>query len=124
VIRSIRARVLLAASVVLAGLLGFGGLALDRAFRSSAESSVREYLESQVYGLLAAAEIAPGGRLALPPSLPEPRLSRTNSGLFAWVRDASGKVVWKSPSALGVEMDRQVHPAPGDFNFRRAATAA
>lgn len=123
-IRTIRARVLLAVSVVLVGFLGLAGLALDRAFRSSAESSVREYLESQVYGLLAAAEIAPGGRLELPPSLPEPRLSRTNTGLFAWVRDASGGVVWKSPSALGTEMDGRAQPAPGSFAFRRAATAS
>lgn len=122
-IQSIRARVLLAASVVLVGFVGLAGLALDRAFRSSAESSVREYLQSQVYGLLAAAEISPDAELELPPSLPEPRLSRINSGLFAWVRDASGSVEWKSPSAIGIEMDEQAHPRPGMFAFRRDATA-
>jgi len=123
VIRSIRARVLLVAPVALLAFLGLAGLALDRAFRSSAEASVRDYLQSQVYGLLAAAEIAGGGSLALPPSLPEPRLSRSNSGLYAWVRDAAGKLVWKSPSALGAQLEARRRPPPGEFAFRRDAMA-
>lgn len=117
--RSIRTRVLLAASLALAGFLGLTGAALDRAFRSSAESSVRDYLQTQVYGLLAAAELSPDNALTLPPSLPEPRLSRTNSGLFAWVREPSGETVWKSPSALGAGMVDPSQPAPGEFTFRR-----
>jgi len=124
IIQSIRARVLVAASVVLVGFLGLAGLALDRAFRGSAESAVRDYLRSQVYGLLAAADIASSDTLALPDSLPEPRLSRSNSGLFAWVRDASGRLVWKSPSALGAEIDDWRHPTVGDFVFRKGVTVS
>lgn len=123
-IRSIRARVLLVASLALAGFLGITGAALDRAFRSSAESSVRDYLQTQVYGLLGAAELAPDSTLDLPPSLPEPRLSQTNSGLFAWVTDAAGETVWKSPSALGVGASPGPSPAPGGFTFRRGETDA
>jgi len=122
VIRSIRTRVLVAASLALAGFLGITGAALDRAYRSSAESSVRDYLQTQIYGLLAAAELAPDNSLNLPPSLPEPRLSRTNSGLFAWVSDAVGDSVWKSPSALGIDIASRRRPEPGDFAFRRGAT--
>ena len=36
--RSLRARLLLVSAVVLAGFLGLTGLALDQAFRASAES--------------------------------------------------------------------------------------
>lgn len=112
----------MAASLALAGFLGLTGIALDRAFRSSAESSVRDYLQTQVYGLLAAAELSPGDTLELSRTLPEPRLSRTNSGLFAWVRDASGSTVWKSPSALGTTIADTAKPPPGSFSFRRGAT--
>lgn len=123
-IRSIRARVLVAASLALAGFLGVTGAALDRAFRSSAESSVRDYLQTQVYGLLAAAELGGDNELNLPRSLPEPRLSRTNSGLFAWVTDGSGNTAWKSPSALGVDTAFGRPPQPGRFAFQRAVTEA
>lgn len=115
---------LVAASVALAGFLGVSGAALDRAFRSSAESSVQDYLQTQVYGLLSAAELTTENALSLPPSLPEPRLSQTNSGLFAWVTDAAGETVWKSPSALGVDVAPGARPAVGEFAFERAATEA
>lgn len=120
--RSIRTRVLLAASLALAGFLGLTGAALDRAFRSSAESSVRDYLQTQVYGLLAAADLGLDDTLSLPPSLPEPRLSQSNSGLYAWVFDSSGATVWKSPSTLGVGIDRRPPPPPGEFVFLQDAT--
>lgn len=122
--RSIRTRVLVAASLALAGFLAVTGAALDRAFRSSAESSVRDFLQTQIYGLLAAAELTPGNTLRLPPSLPEPRLSRTDSGLFAWVTNDNGAIVWKSPSALGIDMVSERRPAPGDFVFRRATAGS
>lgn len=133
-IRSIRTRVLLAASLALAGFLGFTGMALDRAFRISAESSVRDLLQTQVYGLLAAAELGRDNTLSLPPSLPEPRLSQTNSGLYARVTQASGGTAWKSPSALGVDFgaDPEIDsatgiaggspPPPGEYNFGRGVT--
>ena len=122
--RSIRTRVLLAASLALAGFLGVTGVALDRAFRSSAESSVRDYLRTQVYGLLGAADLTPEDTLTLPPSLPEPRLSQASSGLYAWVTDRSGRSVWKSPSALGTGIAWQGAPPPGVFSFRRGVTEA
>lgn len=121
--RSIRTRVLVAASLALAGFLGVTGVALDRAFRTSAEASVREYLQTQVYGLLAAAELGPGHTLVLPPSLPEPRLSRSNSGLFAWVA-GGGDTLWKSPSALGASVPAAPRPAAGEFVFERGVTDA
>jgi two-component system, OmpR family, sensor histidine kinase PhoQ len=120
--RSIGTRVLVAASLALAVFLAVTGAALDRAFRTSAESSVRDYLQTQIYGLLAAAELGPDNSLALPPSLPEPRLSQTNSGLFAWVSNSGGKTVWKSPSALGVDVAAGPRPAPGEFTFHRDRT--
>jgi two-component system sensor histidine kinase PhoQ len=101
--RSLRARLLLVSAVVLAGFLGLTGLALDQAFRASAESALRERLQSHLYALLAAADLNPDNRLELPVELPEPRFNLVGSGLMAEVRDATGTPVWRSRSALGAE---------------------
>lgn len=113
------------ASLALAGFLGLTGVALDRAFRNSAEYSLRDFLQTQVYGLLAAAELRGDNSLSMPSSLPEPRLSRTGSGLYARVTSDAGETIWKSPSALGIDLDAgdvTGTPAPGEFRFRRVET--
>ncbi|BAV34877.1 histidine kinase [Sulfuricaulis limicola] len=116
--RSLRARLLLVSAVVLAGFLGLTGLALDQAFRASAESALRERLQSHLYALLAAADLDANSRLELPVELPEPRFNLVGSGLMAEVRDAAGEPVWRSRSALGAEF-AGVSPAaaPGERVF-------
>lgn len=101
--RSLRARLLLVSAVVLAGFLGLTGLALDQAFRASAETALRERLQSHLYALLAAADLNASNRLELPVELPEPRFNLVGSGLIAEIRDAAGTPVWRSRSALGAE---------------------
>jgi two-component system sensor histidine kinase PhoQ len=101
--RSLRARLLLVSAVVLAGFLGLTGLALDQAFRASAEIALRERLQSHLYALLAAADLNASNRLELPVELPEPRFNLVGSGLIAEIRDAAGTPVWRSRSALGAE---------------------
>ncbi|MDH3514963.1 MAG: histidine kinase, partial [Gammaproteobacteria bacterium] len=112
--RSLRARLLLVSAVVLAGFLGLTGLALDRAFSASAESALRERLQSHLYALLAAADLNDSRRLELPVELPEPRFNLIGSGLMAEVRDAAGASVWRSRSALGSEFAGAVVSAPGE----------
>jgi two-component system sensor histidine kinase PhoQ len=80
---SIHSRLLLAASLVLAGFLGATGLALDKAFRVSAEAAMQERLQSYIYALLAAADEDSDGRMIPPQELPEPRFSKPDSGLYA-----------------------------------------
>ena len=53
---SLHSRLLLAASLVLAGFLGATGLALDKAFRVSAKAAMQDRLQSHIYALLAAAD--------------------------------------------------------------------
>src|SRR3970282_2503352 len=116
--RSVRARLLLVSAVVLAGFLGLSGLALDQAFRGSAESALRERLQGHLYALLAAADLNARGALELPVELPEPRFNLIGSGLFAEVHDATGTAVWRSPSALGISLDTVAEPPPGERVFR------
>ncbi len=99
--RSLGARLRLAASVVLAAFLGLTGLTLDRAFRDSAQAAVQDRLQAQLYMLLGAANLDTFNRLTLPQTLPEGRFSTPDSGLYADVMDGQGNLVWRSPSLLG-----------------------
>ncbi len=116
--RSLGARLRLAASVVLAAFLGLTGLTLDRAFRDSAQAAVRDRLQAQIYMLLGAANLDAFNRLTLPQALPEARFSTPDSGLYADVMDGQGNLVWRSPSLLGQALP--FFPAvrnPGETHF-------
>lgn len=116
--RSLRGRLLIAASVVLVAFLGLTGLTLDRAFRDSALSAVQDRLQAQVHMLLGAADLDAFNRLALPQALPEARFTTPESGLYADVMDSQGKLAWHSPSLLGLALP--FFPAvrnPGETQF-------
>lgn len=111
---SLRARLLLVSAAVLAGFLGLTGVVLDQAFRTSAESALRERLQGHLYALLAAADLNDRQQLELPVELPEPRFNLIGSGLVAEVRDAAGATVWRSRSALGMEFGAMATGVPGE----------
>lgn len=102
--KSLNTRLLMAASLVLAAFLGITGIILDRAFRTSAESALQDRLQGNIYALLSAAELDASGQLRLPDGLPEARFSTPGSGLYAEVRGADGTQVWRSSSALGLQI--------------------
>jgi len=112
--RSLRARLLLASAVVLAAFLGLTGVALDQAFRHSAESTLRERLQGHLYALLAASDLNANNELELPVELPEPGFNQVGSGLIAEVRDGQGRAIWRSHSALGVTLAELPTPALGE----------
>ncbi len=121
---SLRARVLATVSLVLLGCFLLTVLALDVAFRRTAEQAVRERLEVQIVALLAAAELdEEGAVLSLPASLPEARLTTLGSGLYARIVNGEGRVVWRSPSALGVDIDYPGPLPPGRRQFVHTRTA-
>ncbi len=116
--RSIAARLLLAASAVMLAFFGLTGFALDKAFRESALSAVRERLQAHIYMLLGAADMDAERRLILPKALPEARLLMPDSGLYALVVDQNGKPVWRSESMLGLRLTSlPPMPAPGTNYF-------
>lgn len=117
--QSLNLRLTLAASLVLTIFLGFAGWALDRAYRDSAETAVREHLQAAIYGLLAAADMDRKGNLTLPEGLPEERFQRPGSGLYATVMAADGVIVWQSPSQLGQQLPPPAHIPPGGWSFAR-----
>ena len=117
--RSLYARVTLAALLVLALFLGLAGWALERAFRDSASAAVQERLQAQIYGLLAAADLDADDRLVLPDRLPEERFQRPGSGLYAQVlQHQDGMIIWRSPSQLLQDLPEPPALAPGEWRFR------
>ena len=119
--RSIHRRLLLAASLVLAGFLGATGLALDKAFRDSAEAAMQERLQSYIYALLAAADEDSEGGMVPPRDLPEPRFSKPDSGLYAIISRHGGDSLWQSGSLTGRELGNTAQQSPGVRSFNRLA---
>lgn len=105
-VHSLRGRLLLTATAVLFVFLGLTGFVLDQAFRRSAESGEAEKLLLQIYGLLAVAEESKD-TILLPEQLQEPRFNQLGTGLFGFVNDSNGQELWRSPSALDIELDQQ-----------------
>ena len=98
--KSLRARLLFAASIVLFGFVALCGLSLEQAFEDSALKSEEDELRGIVYALLGSAEPQPDRQITIRAAdLPDARLVRPQSGLEAAVLDENGDVVWSSPSA-------------------------
>ena len=121
--RSLHGRLLLAASLVLAGFIGATGLALDKAFRVSARASMHDRLQSYIYALLAAADEDNSGRMIPPQEIPEPRFSKPDSGLYAMIAGSDGRLLWYSRSLAGRSVNIVQQQTPGQREFRRLTQA-
>ena len=119
---SLQARSLFAAGIALAAFLGLTGFALDQAIYETLRSSLRDRLQSYVYGYLAASEVARSRRW-LPPEIgPDPRFDRPDGGLYAVVVgpvevDGVSAEQWRSPSALGATLPLDAVLPPGTLRF-------
>ncbi|MDT8406688.1 MAG: ATP-binding protein [Methylococcales bacterium] len=118
-LKSISGRLLLAGALVMIVVFALAGWVLERSYRSSAEQALQETLKVQIYALLAIAEVNRKGHLTLPHTLREPRFGILGSGLYAWVSQRDGPVLWHSPSALGVAPSAPPEFKPGVFQFVR-----
>jgi len=110
---SLRARVVASAAAVLAVFIVLTSLALERAFRDTAQSAREERLLAQIFLLMAAAEAENDG-LVFPDTLAEARFSLPGSGLYARVFDGSNRLVWQSISAIGAAEPGPMPLVPGE----------
>jgi len=101
---SLQTRLVLAFGILLILFLGLTGLVLDRAFRESVAAAVEERLQLQINALIGVAE--PDNGVFFVPDLEEARFSQINSGLYGFILDASGQVLWRSPSALNLSLEQ------------------
>jgi two-component system sensor histidine kinase PhoQ len=106
--RSLQTRQLIAAGMGLYAFLALAGYALDRAFLSTAENDLREHLRDFALYYADETEFGRGGGLVPPfeDRIPDPRLKRPGSGLYAQI--VLPHAQWESDSAHGPEL-----PEPG-----------
>lgn len=108
---SLRRRVLLSLAIALLVFFGATVAVLEWSLGESLARARDEVLDAQLMALIAAAEPdEASGSLRLPEP-PDGRMLSPDSGLHAEIRDARGEVVWRSPSALGLEFEL---PPPGE----------
>ena len=118
----LQARLALVATLVLMAGLGAIGWMLDRSFNAALRTGAEDHLQAVVFGLLGAAQER-GGGLAFGDEIGEPRLSRADSGLVAYVDNRLGEIVWRSPSmvrSVGRAVEQpplDKRPRPGEFRF-------
>ncbi len=101
---SLSTRLLVITAVMLVAAFGITIVVLDLVFKRSAEEALVDQLETQVTALIGAVEPDESGNLMIPQRLLEPRLGNPGSGLYAEILDASGLPLWRSPSAVGVDL--------------------
>ncbi len=118
---TLRGRLLGASSLLLVIFLSVTGAALDHAFRESSQRATRDLLESRVFGLLSAAEVARSGQVSMRGTLPDEAFSRPGSGLYARFLEADGSVAWSSPSLLAGGAAAGSPVAAGEAVFDRVA---
>jgi two-component system sensor histidine kinase PhoQ len=112
-INALSFRLLLSAGLVLAAFFVLAIWVLERGFRESAEESLKEKLQLQIYSLLAVTEMSHSGRLKIPLVLQESRFSEPGSGLLAVIRREDKKIVWRSYSTLGAREIDFLEVPPG-----------
>ena len=105
-LRSLQTRQLLAVSLGLIAFLALAGYALDRAFLSTAENILRGRLRDYALDFVRETEFGRGGDLVPPldDKLPDPRLKRPGSGLYAQI--VLPFVQWESDSTNGPELPK------------------
>jgi two-component system sensor histidine kinase PhoQ len=116
---SLSSRLLISVSVLLLVFFGITIAVLDTAFTEAGEQARRDILDGQLVALLGAAEPNDENALVLPNRMREPRFGQIGSGLYGELRDAAGEVLWRSKSALGLEIPDSEIPVLGNHLFAR-----
>ena len=114
---SIHTRIILSAFIVLVLFMSLTGILLDNAFRNNAIKSQQENLRTQIYTLLATAELDDDNTLQLPEEITEPRLNITESNLHARVITTDKNIIWRSKSILNTNLAVAEEMLPGKFYF-------
>lgn len=92
--------------------------ALNSAFKESSESALRDKLTSQIYALLAAAEVI-DNKLLMPSSELDALLGLPSSGVYAYIVNSKGKILWQSSSVLGTQLPPADNLPGGNKKFNK-----
>lgn len=120
-IQSLSARLLISTAFVMVFFFALMAMGLERSFLESAEQALNETLQIRVYSLLSAAELPKSGRLSMPEDLHEPRFVDPGSGLYAFITYNAKNIVWRSPSAIGLDITVPPNLLAGKSVFEKDA---
>ncbi|MGH8143340.1 MAG: ATP-binding protein [Steroidobacteraceae bacterium] len=102
---SVSRRLLIAVAVPLLLFFAFTVVALDTEFRHLTAVALRQELEEQVIALVNAIDPDGNGNLQVHVLDPDNPLDETASGQYAALRDARGRLLWRSPSLIGTGLE-------------------
>lgn len=114
---SLRGRLVAVTTIFLVLFLVFAALVLERAFFASLRAEQQSRLEAQLYSLLTVADEIQPGKLHLPDLLRDDRFNQIDSGIYGYVSDPMGRVLWRSASALNRPAPRLTPGALGVVRF-------
>ena len=115
-LNSLSFRLFISASFVLAAFFALVAFVLERSYQEGAAEALKEKLKVHTYSLLSAAELTEKGILKIP-TLSEPRYSNPSSGLYAAIHLTNKFLLWRSKSALGVNLSNFKSLKPGEYAF-------
>ena len=115
---SLNRRIILSASLVLVVFITLTAATLERAFIDSSESALRDTLTSQLYALMAAAEVE-NNTVIMPSEELDVLLGLPGSGIYSYITSRSGRILWQSSSALGAKPPQPVSLPSADKQFKK-----
>jgi two-component system sensor histidine kinase PhoQ len=117
---SLNLRIILSATLVLVIFISLTAVTLERAFVDSTESALRDKLTSQLYALMAAAEVNEAA-VMMPSSELDALLGLPSSGMYAFITSQTGQILWQSSSALGVKPPQPLILMSGEKRFNKTS---
>ena len=115
-------RIILSASLVLAIFITLTAITLERAFISSSETALKDTLTSQLYALMAVAEVE-NNTVSMPSDELDALLGLPQSGKYAYITDNTGKILWQSSSTLAANPPLPVTLASGVNQFTQSSVS-
>ena len=115
---SLNRRIILSASLVLLVFITLTAVTLERAFTESSESALRDTLRSQLFALMAAAEVD-NDTVTMPSQELGALLGLPGSGLYAYISGSGGKILWQSSSVLSANPPPPVSLASAEKRFNQ-----
>ncbi|OQK16307.1 hypothetical protein AU255_14555 [Methyloprofundus sedimenti] len=116
---SLTTRINLSAAIVLLSFICLTAFALERAFFESTESALRDTMSSQLFALMAAAEVE-NQHVMMPSNELDALLGLPASGIYATISNSAGKILWQSSSSLGITLPKPPLLKQGEKTFNKS----
>jgi len=115
---SLTTRINVSAALVLLSFICLTAFALERAFSESTESALRDTMSSQLFALMAAAEVE-NQQVLMPSNELDALLGLPASGIYATISNPSGNIFWQSSSTLGISLPKPPLLKQGEKTFNK-----